>query len=433
MAKRKKKQSEHTKLKLAEAHRRNEFFYKLNYLITAVTGDASVYRLIPQYELDKMFLLRFKALRVKAAPGHTIRPDILEEIRKTIIFIMKRTTERYTPNGPVITLGLYSTAGMSLFTYLLILKDDFFPAAKAFSKALEIVTFQNDEDDTTDVLGILEEHLDTLQQLIPFMMNDFQDTVYWIDRETISNERGMPTMFYQLRVHSQRAECRHFNVGGINRPAYRVCWGYADEGLIKLSLKSSQLELPAGVYPESLPVYIQSHALLRLKERIDCTESFIFPSSIFCSLSNCKYYKKPGNSYLVAYSHNNKNVGYLFADIQNGAFLVHTFLFLTHSGTPEGNKLLAKTGLGKLDKAYLNIDKLSAFYNTDIADNPEIKKIFVDAGCGDLFDIEPYMFKDTHEGPKIKLADKIRSYLGFENTEDYFETYDKEQMPESGY
>jgi hypothetical protein len=379
-----------------------------------------------------MFLLRFKALRVIAAPGSTIHPDILEDIRKTIIHILKSTTERYTANGPVITLDLYCTAGMSLFTYLLILKDEFFPAARVLKKALEVVTFQIDENDTTDVLGTIEKHLDSLQNLIPFMMNDFQETVYWIDRETVNDDRGIPTMFYQLSVHCQRVECRHFNVGGINRPAFRVCWGNKSEGLIKLTLKPSRLGLSENDYPETLPVFIQSHAIMRLKERIDCTENFMFSSSLFYSLSRCTYYKGSGSSYLIAYTHNNKNVGYLVADIQNGALLVHTFLFLTHSGTPEGNKLLAKTGLGKLDKAYLNIDKLSAFYNTDIAQNPEIKKIFVDAGCGDLFDIKPYMLKDTYEGPRSKLADKIRSYLGIENDEEYFETYKKEQMPGSG-
>jgi hypothetical protein len=70
VAKHKKKPSQHSLDKIADARRRNQFFYKLNYLITALTGDPAVFKLIPQKEYDTVFALRVRAPRVKAAPDN---------------------------------------------------------------------------------------------------------------------------------------------------------------------------------------------------------------------------------------------------------------------------------------------------------------------------------------------------------------------------
>ncbi len=82
-------------------------------------------------------------------------------------------------------------------------------------------------------------------------------------------------------------------------------------------------------------------------------------------------------------------MGYLVAEIQEGNVFIRTYLFIANEGTPEGNLLKAKTGLGKLDIAYLKINKLSTYMNSDIATNPEVKKIFIEARCTALFDKLP--------------------------------------------
>ena len=48
-------------------------------------------------------------------------------------------------------------------------------------------------------------------------------------------------------------------------------------------------------------------------------------------------------------------------DIIEGKIVIRTFLFVTNNGTPEGKKLAQITGLQKLDKKYLALDKLSTF------------------------------------------------------------------------
>ncbi|NJO89402.1 MAG: hypothetical protein HC831_10930 [Chloroflexia bacterium] len=78
-------------------------------------------------------------------------------------------------------------------------------------------------------------------------------------------------------------------------------------------------------------------------------------------------------------------LGYFSAEAIEGMIVIKTFLFLTNGGTPEGQKLEKICGLKKQDKKYWAIDKLSTFKNSDIAKTPELKSLFLEAGCSDLF------------------------------------------------
>lgn len=431
MAKRKKKQSEHTKLKLAEAHRRNEFFYKLNYLIAAVTGDASVYRLIPEKELDHIFLIRLRALRIKADTGSNISSAFIADARLAIFRLLKRSTLQYTPGGPIITLDMFLTVGITLYTYLSILKDLDFPAAKKLKSALAAVTLETENEDRTDVMGTLFAQMDILDNIIPFIQNDFKEAIYWVEDELVTEGYVLPLTYYQLTIRCEKPDRMNFVIDGNSRPAYRLSWGTTENGIIKLSADPVKLGLSSEMYPEQLPVYVQAHALNRLYERIDCVLQTEIPVSIFMSLADCEYCTGRGKTYLIKYNLQHKKAGYFVADIHQGVLLVHTFLFLTNNGTPEGDRLLANTGLGKLDKAYLNIDKLSTFYKSDIAENPAIKQIFVKAGCGELFELGNITISSAEQDAKIPLAEKIRAYLSYANIDDNLETYEKEQLPES--
>jgi hypothetical protein len=76
---------------------------------------------------------------------------------------------------------------------------------------------------------------------------------------------------------------------------------------------------------------------------------------------------------------------------QNDKIVIRTFLFITFSGTPEGQKLSQITGLNMFDKKYLAIDRLSTFMKTDIRENPVLADLFTRAGCGDLFQTDKIM------------------------------------------
>jgi hypothetical protein len=84
--------------------------------------------------------------------------------------------------------------------------------------------------------------------------------------------------------------------------------------------------------------------------------------------------------------------------VQHDYVLIRTFLFITNTGTPEGDKLAALTKLQKEDRKYLAIDNLPSLLGSDILENEVISKLFRQAGCQSILDL----CKDTQEVPFLK-------------------------------
>lgn len=104
-----------------------------------------------------------------------------------------------------------------------------------------------------------------------------------------------------------------------------------------------------------------------------------------------------------------QKAGYFVCEVHEGKLILTTFLFLTNNDTPEGDKLYRLYQLTRNDKDYLAINKLSSFVTSDIAQNPEAKKLFIDAGCESLFQIK----KSTYMRPPEEqhISDAILNYI----------------------
>ena len=133
-----------------------------------------------------------------------------------------------------------------------------------------------------------------------------------------------------------------------------------------------------------LPLYIQRHALKRLDERLGLQPNNVH-SHLFFSLYNQPVnYELDNGCTLIEFNMYEYKVGYLLTTLHEDKLVIRSFLFLTNNGTPEGRKLNALTGLEKLDKKYLEIDKLSTFTAYRIHEDKKLSAIFREAGCGSL-------------------------------------------------
>jgi hypothetical protein len=172
-------------------------------------------------------------------------------------------------------------------------------------------------------------------------------------------------------------------------------------------MNAQQLEMDHLAPDTIVPVYIQKHALNRLKERIDCAEHFMILVNLVVSLEQGKVFIYRGNRLLEFQFLKNK-VGYLLIDIKNDIAVIRTFLILTHFDTPEGDNLHRIIGLEKPDITYLNLDKLSTFVLSDIREKPVVRDLFTRAGCDKLLDIPKNDFeKDTFS----TRAETIEAYF----------------------
>ena len=95
------------------------------------------------------------------------------------------------------------------------------------------------------------------------------------------------------------------------------------------------------------------------------------------------------------------------------SIVIRTFLFVTNNGTPEGQMLENVTGLQKLDKKYLALDKLSTFMTSDIGGNEKVKEIFTSAGCQCLLELYERSHLIATNSPKQFDAELMLKYINY--------------------
>jgi hypothetical protein len=137
--------------------------------------------------------------------------------------------------------------------------------------------------------------------------------------------------------------------------------------------------------PVLLDIYVQSHALQRIKERMD-----IFPAYMrnFYVMEPLLYMHRvaespTGRQMLECYTMDGDAVvrfGYYPFVIQKNRLIVLTFLPLTSSESPEGDYLYKSLGLQMEDTLFLGMDKLSFFCTVDFEQIPVLKQALIDSG-----------------------------------------------------
>jgi hypothetical protein len=159
---------------------------------------------------------------------------------------------------------------------------------------------------------------------------------------------------------------------------------------------------------EAIPVYIQSHALHRLTQRMP-VEDDARQQSLLNSLVTPVVAHRDGDRLLIKYRLvDDYHVGHLVIRLVAGAAVVTTFLFVTMQGTPEAAELRRRLQLRLPDIEYTGLDRLQTFVNCDLAKDEELGQIFEACGCGDLLRLR----SDCEANPSSSLAAALRNYLG---------------------
>ncbi len=193
---------------------------------------------------------------------------------------------------------------------------------------------------------------------------------------------------FKLEVFGIPSQKKMFKLNGHNRPIYRIANYSSTNEAQWLTIKTSLFKDIYKGDKEEIDVYIQSHALKRLAERLDLLDKKAINYALnenTCTLQYFDFYK--GYIFLKFIVHDIK-VGYLVASIIDDKLIFRTFLFVTHNSTPEGDKLKEITGLEKNDVSYWKIDRLSTLVNINEEAYPELVNIFKDAGLEDLIQLK---------------------------------------------
>jgi len=198
------------------------------------------------------------------------------------------------------------------------------------------------------------------------------------------------------------------------RPAFRCGQPFGLNGI-------EWVEWPASLMVQteshkSFPVFVQSHALDNLYKK-EARALFIEEGEwlvhdyLWQSLRQPKLHPLAGHSrkYLVEYWLNAHKLGYLVAHRLDDVVLIESFLFLTMTGTPEGNLLHEKLRITRTDREHLELDRIQTFLVTDVQFDSKLVELLTECGCGHLFRI---LIEPLRERLIPGHAEAIRKYLG---------------------
>jgi hypothetical protein len=215
----------------------------------------------------------------------------------------------------------------------------------------------------------------------------------------------------QIRLHVRcgapqrvRASLADGNV----RPVYRVWRCALPDGLKWISWSAAEVGLGGEA---EWPVYVQTHALKQLHERLDmpkedqgCIEHYMATSLEQPNVVE----RQRGGDLLVEFRLVNHRVGYLVVTPSEGRLIVRTFLLLTMLGTPEGDRFYDRFRLSRDEAAWLRLHQLSSFTKTDLRNDLELRTMLAECGCGALLE----MRMDSDVSPLVDgYAADLRKFL----------------------
>ena len=137
-----------------------------------------------------------------------------------------------------------------------------------------------------------------------------------------------------------------------------------------------------------LKVYIQSHALFRIKERLDSVSPYFNNLDLRTSIMDCQICKLENNRLAIIFrTHVKQITGYMPFIIIGDSLYILSFLPLCSYSTPQGKQLMQILQLNKDDTVFLGLDKLSFYKKTDFDHLPILKQALIDADMWHLTDI----------------------------------------------
>ena len=407
MSKHKRKGSPLKSQKIALAHSRNEFVTHLKEFCDKVTANPEIFKHIPPEDLDMLYQLRFRPIRIRRAPDNKVPSAVIKYCQEMLPPLLKNTMIDFgVGNLAQVSMHDYFSTAHTLSVYARRDPEPDYAAYKEVKKALEPLTIKLESELNTEMWKKYDQMIHCT--IVLYANLDTGIYAFKNDNNIVLGDVGFYTEIYGMQT-----EKIDIVIDDKKRPAHKVGWiGWQPPNpfMDYVSVKSEALGLLPGM---KLDVYIQNHALDRLFERMDGINGGILHLAVVNSLKDIKTCRNKKGELLIEYTFFGNKTGYFRAEVTDGKLLLLTFLFLTNNGTPEGERLHTNTGIMKEDKIYLTIDKISSFIDSDIGNDPRVKKMFTDAGCQSLFKVNKWAYF-AEENNNRQLSELVSNYLKLE-------------------
>jgi hypothetical protein len=430
MAKKKKKVNSHAQQKLQAVHHKKLYMERLRKVCTQIGDGEPLFDLLPQSVLDVIYKNRGTTIKVKVA-------DNLKVTRRFVKIIYCHL-EKKLKEEHFIELEL--PGGKEQISFA-----DYYQLLMPLEMILRTGACQfagmekfNEIIDTYD--GMLKDYTERLMYILMntcYTYSDLRKHILYTHKYDVYRgteedaRRGFGLLYQALILGALPLDVRYVDIDGERLQVIQSGEiAYRDDVLAVVPttvlLKRLHIKDPSG--KKTLPVYIRQHAIDRTIQRA----SFLLPCSvqllIFEAFKSSRIVCE-GDRYLVECYSGRTKIGYFVGALVDEIFVILTFRLITHSSMPEGRELARLSGsLQCDDMAFLAIDDLKTFANSDIAKNPRVSEIFMDAGCESILKMNKnvnakryyWLWEDKKQDHE--LAKLISEYIQLgDSDKEYFE------------
>jgi hypothetical protein len=228
--------------------------------------------------------------------------------------------------------------------------------------------------------------------------------IYWYEPkyERVGPGKGL----LRIILHKSPPDRIDIIHNGARRRAFRCGASFGPLGVKWVDVPASLFGInESGNYP----LYVQSHAIRNLHERMPIGDDGFVHDSMWQSCSSPKVTQNHKGEYLIEYRFFDYRLGYFVAEVVEQSILVTTFLFLTMQGTPEAISLFDRLRLRRPDIEQLGLDSLGNYLFTDLQKDSELVSMLEACGCGHLLKLA---IPETQPEWKSGYARDVRKYLG---------------------
>ena len=331
--------------------------------------DPALYDKFTKKQKIEMMRAKFAPPHFEAMPGHQVP-------RHYIRFIQKRSMEYMVQmyiGNPALNLTYYDylTMGSQFGTYISATYEDkqYCEQAEVYKTISDQVNIYEDFGDHTLLMPYFHFLRVLLNQLSQFNYRMYGFNIAF--KQT--NNRVMFATFIQFS--SIECEKKDFNIQDKKRPAFRLMLAnFMKQEVSYINTLHSKV-VKNSTSKKLLSLYIQSHALLRMKERLDTFN--VFERNLYlvsAVLLNDVIKLETGRSAFEMHDSNKNIVAYLPFIVQDDCIIILTVLPVTNLATPIGKKLGQTLGITKAELDICGMDKLSYFRTIDFDKIPKLKQ-----------------------------------------------------------
>jgi hypothetical protein len=330
--------------------------------------DPALYDRFTKKQKLEMMRTKFAPPHFEAKPGHQVPRHYVRVIQKMSMQYM----EHMYIGNPDLGLSYYDylTMGSQFGTHMSATCEEkqYCEQAEVYKTIAEQVNIYEDFGDHS----LMMPYFQYLRLLLDHL-SQFNYRMYGFDivfKQT--NNRIMLAAFIQIT--SVECEKKSFIFQDKKRPAFRLLMGsFMKPEVTYINTLHSKV-IKNSTSNKLLGLYVQSHALLRMKERLDTLN--VYEKNLYLMTSvvlNDVVKLETGRSAFEMHDLNSNIIAYLPFIVQDECVIVLTVLPVTNPATPIGKKLCQTLGVSKAELEICGMDKLSYFINTDFDKIPKLK------------------------------------------------------------